>query len=206
MITIGLTGPSGAGKGELSVLFEKHNIPVLDTDKVSRIICGKNMPCTLELAGAFGGNILMPDGSLDRKKLAQTVFANENRESYLPKLNEITHRYILEYADNWLEEKKKEGYVSVVVDAPVLFESGYDKKCDFIIGVLADKNKRIRRITERDNIDTELAQKRINAQKSDRFYKENCSLILYNNEGIEELEKIALPYIMALEKGIIPAF
>lgn len=206
MITIGLTGPSGAGKGELSTLFEKHNVPCLDTDKVSRLVCGKNMPCTLELVRAFGEDIITEDGSLDRKKLAQIVFAPENRDVCLPKLNEITHRHILEYADKWLEEKKNEGFHAAVVDAPVLFESGYDKKCDYIIGVLADKDTRIRRIRERDKIDDELAEKRIDAQKNDEFYKERCSLILYNNEGVEELEKRALLYIKELEKGIIPTF
>ncbi|MBQ7821840.1 MAG: dephospho-CoA kinase [Clostridia bacterium] len=204
MITIGLTGPSGAGKGMLSKILNKHGIPCLDTDLVSRRVCEAGMPCTLELARAFGDGIINADGTLDRKALARAVFLAEDKDSKTQKLNSITHRYILAEADKWLKKQADLGYMAAVVDAPVLFESGYNKKCDYIIGVLAKRETRIARIKARDSIDRELAEKRIAAQKDDVFFQENCSLVLYNDAGVQELESAALPYIEKLKLGVIP--
>lgn len=204
MIRIGLTGPSGAGKGMLSKILEKHGIPCLDTDLVSREVCEPGMPCTVELGQAFGNDILKADGTLDRKALAEKVFLSKNKEEKTLLLNSITHRYILSEADAWLEKQEKNGILAAVIDAPVLFESGYDKKCDYIIGVLAHRETRLKRVLERDFIDCELAEKRISSQKEDSFYKENCSLVLYNDSDADALERSALPYIEKLKLGVIP--
>jgi dephospho-CoA kinase len=204
MIRIGLTGPTGAGKGALSQIFEKHGIPCLDTDKVSRLVCAPGEPCTQKLAEEFGSDLLDKNGVLDRKLLASRVFCAPDRDERLKRLNTITHKYILDYADKWLCEKEKAGFAAAVVDAPVLFESGYDKKCDYIIGVLAGKSTRIERITGRDNIGCEEAEKRIAAQKDDEFFIKSCSLVIYNDSSENELENKALPYIKALLNGVIP--
>lgn len=206
MITVGLTGATGAGKGALCKIFEKYGIHCLDTDLVSRLVCKPGMPCTEKLAQAFGEDILLDDGSLDRKALAKKVFEAEENGALLEKLNAITHKYILEYADSWLEGQRASGAKAAVIDAPVLFESGYDKKCDYIIGVSADKELRIRRIIERDNIDIELATKRAGLQKDDEFLKKNCSVVFSNDGDKQALEELTLDYIKALAEGIIPKF
>ena len=81
------------------------------------------------------------------------------------------------------------GDTVAVVDAPQLFESGFDKHCDYIVGVIADKNVRIRRIMARDGITKEAAEARIASQKSDEFFVENCDFIVYNNGGVDALEE-----------------
>ncbi len=204
MIIIGLTGATGAGKGLLSKIFEKYKIHSLDTDLVSRIVCQPNFPCTLELAEAFGEDILLSDGSLDRKALSEKVFMREESEKLLSKLNAITHRHILAYVDTWLEKQKSDGAKAAVVDAPLLFESGYDKKCDYIIGVVADKKTRIKRIIERDMISAELAEKRAGAQKDDEYLMNHCSVVFTNNGDEKALESQALFCIKELAKGVIP--
>ncbi|MBO7149152.1 MAG: dephospho-CoA kinase, partial [Clostridia bacterium] len=135
MIRIGLTGPSGAGKGALSEIFEKYGIPCLDTDKVSRLVCAPGEPCTQRLAKEFGSDLVDANGVLNRKSLAERVFSEPGRDEKLKRLNCITHEHILAYADKWLCEKENAGFAAAAIDAPVLFESGYDKKCDYIIGV-----------------------------------------------------------------------
>lgn len=204
MLTVGLTGATGAGKGALCEIFEKYGIHCLDTDLVSRLVCKPGMPCTLELAKEFGEDILLKDGSLDRKALAKKVFSIEKNDALLEKLNAITHKYILAYADKWLEDQRASGAKAAVIDAPVLFESGYDKKCDYIIGMTADKELRIRRIIQRDNIDTELAKKRAGLQKDDEYLKKHCSVVFSNNGDRQALEELALDCIKALAEGIIP--
>lgn len=191
MRVIGLTGGSGAGKGEVSLCFMSHGIKCLDTDKVSREVCLPGKPCLRELVEYFGEEILLPDGKLDRKGLATLVFGEENPEKREIKhnaLNRITHKHIIDTINAWLSERERAGDKLAVVDAPQLFESGFDRHCDYIVGVIADENVRIRRIIARDRITDDVAKKRIRSQKSDAFFMDSCDFIVYNNSGIDALE------------------
>ncbi len=191
MHVIGLTGGSGAGKGEVSSVLMSHGIKCLDTDKVSREVCEKGKPCLIELCEYFGEDILLSDGSLDRKKLAETVFGEPNEELKsvkLAALNRITHKHIVAAMNEWLAECEACGDKFAVVDAPQLFESGFDRHCDYTIGVIANEGVRTRRIVARDRITADAAKKRIDAQKSDQFFISSCDFVVYNNAGIDALE------------------
>ena len=191
MKILGLTGGTGAGKGEVSLCFLSQGIKCLDTDKVSRKVCEPGKPCLTELKEYFGDEIILPDGRLDRKGLAALVFGEENpekREIKQAALNRITHKHIIDAINTWLKGCEATGDELVVVDAPQLFESGFDRHCDYIIGVLAEEETRIRRIISRDNISRETAEKRIRAQKSNQFFIDSCDFIVYNNAGIDLLE------------------
>lgn len=191
MRVIGLTGGSGAGKGEISLCFMSHGIKCLDTDRVSREVCLPGKPCLRELVEYFGDCILLPNGQFDRKKLAAIVFEEENSEKREIKhaaLNRITHKHIVDTIHAWLSERERAGDMLAVVDAPQLFESGFDRHCDYIVGVIADKDVRIRRIIARDGITDDAAEKRIQSQKSDEFFMDSCDFIVYNNSGIDALE------------------
>ncbi len=191
MRVIGLTGGSGAGKGEISLCFMSHGIKCLDTDKVSREVCLPGKPCLCELVEYFGDDILLPDGKLDRKGLAALVFGEEDpekREIKHAALNRITHKHIIDTINAWLSERERAGDKLAVVDAPQLFESGFDRHCDYIVGVIADEDVRIRRIIARDCITDDAAKKRIRSQKSDAFFMDSCDFIVYNNSGIDALE------------------
>ena len=191
MRIIGLTGGSGAGKGEVSLCFISQGIKCLDTDKVSREVCLPGKPCLNELVEYFGEGILLPDGKLDRKGLAALVFGEENEEKRSVKhaaLNRITHKHIIDAMNEWLNARERAGDTLVVVDAPQLFESGFDRHCDYTVGVIADEDVRIRRIISRDRITRETAEKRIRSQKSNDFFIDTCDFTVYNNSGIDALE------------------
>ncbi len=191
MKIIGITGGSGAGKGEVSHCFLSAGIRSLDTDKVSRAVCEPGKPCLAELSDCFGTDILRADGSLDRHYLASLVFGEPDetkRAEKLAALNRITHAHILAEVEKWLAEREKEGDAFAVIDAPQLFESGFDKKCDYTIGVVADEDVRLRRIVARDGITKEAAQERLRAQKPNEFFEKNCGFIVVNNSGLEALD------------------
>ena len=191
MRVIGVTGGTGAGKGEVSLGFMSYGIKCLDADKVSRKVCKVGSPCLAELVEYFGSEILLDDGSLDRKGLANLVFGEKNDEKRQIKhaaLNRITHRHIVEAMLKWLSDVEKTGARFAVVDAPQLFESGFDRHCDYTVGVIADEDVRIRRIISRDSISLDSAKKRIQAQKSNQFFIESCDFIVYNNAGIDAIE------------------
>lgn len=147
-----------------------------------------------ELKEHFGDEILFPDGSLNRKKLGKTVFSS-SRE--LAILNDITHKYILEEVYKRAKEAKSE---IVGIDGALLIESGISKKCGCMIAVLADKDIRLQRIVSRDNLTISEAENRINSQKVDNFYIENCDCILYNNRNKEFAQEQVKEVVLKLEE------
>lgn len=190
MVVIGLTGGTGAGKGAVSAVLEASGIPCLDTDKVSRAVCEPGTPCLAALADAFGTDILDGDGALKRKTLAALVFGEPDpgkKAEKLDTLNRITHRYILDACREWLSGQEKNGKRAAVIDAPQLFESGFDRECARILGVTAEKETRVLRIMSRDGIGRDAAEQRIASQHDDAFFASNCDAVIENNGTTEEL-------------------
>ena len=195
MKIIGLTGPSGAGKSTLCERFEHLDIPCINTDEVYHILTYPPSPCLEELKEIFGDKIIAEDGSLDRKSLAKLVFEGDLAKSNLATLNAITHKYVWEKTNALLTQYMNEGKKVAVIDAPALFSSKiFVDACDFIISVICDKELRVERIMERDNISREQALARINAQPDDSFFIENSDYYIDNSgskiEMLKELDTI----------------
>ncbi len=185
MVVIGLCGRTGSGKSTVGRYFETLGAAYIDTDAVSREVTRAGEPCLDELSRAFGSGILNADGSLDRKKLAEK--AMEGGADY-NMLNAITHKYILGRTRELIAAS---GKAYAVVDAPMLFESGFDKECDFVVGVIAPPRLALLRVIKRDNIDIKTVEKRLEKQKTDKFLREKCDFIIENDSGTDELIKKA---------------
>lgn len=198
MKVIGLTGGSGAGKGYVCDIFASFGVSSLNTDRVSRTVCMPGTPCLEELKQRFGRRIIDCDGTLNRALLADIVFS-EGHEFDLSDLNRITHRYILQYCRGWIKEQKKNNAAAVIIDAPQLYESGFDGECDVVIAVVASKEKRIERIIRRDGISHNNAVKRISAQHDNTFFLEHADYIIQNDDEdvLEQVKKILV------DEGII---
>lgn len=184
---LGITGGSGAGKTTVCDYLRKKGIEIVDGDKVSRLIMEPGQPCLLETVEAFGKDILDENGCLMRRKLGQIVFSDPEK---LEILNKITHKYITEY---FFDRVEKSGSQIVGFDGAVLFESGLNKSCDAVLGVVADEDIRIARIMKRDDISEENARNRIKSQKNNQFYIEKCDHLVYNNnkdEVFAQLEEV----------------
>ena len=185
MVVIGLTGGSGCGKGYICKIFSDFGIKSADADKIYHdIVSIPDSPCLAELSGYFGSEILKPDGSLNRSKLSQIVFAS-GAEKKLKYLNETTHKYVLNDCRKWPAERKANGDEIALIDAPMLFESGFDKECDFVISIIADYDQRVKRLKERDGITETQIKARINVQHTDNFFKDNSDYIILNNDGLD---------------------
>lgn len=182
---IGLCGGSGSGKGEACSAFLELGIPSIDTDRVYHELTSAMSDCLIEIKDAFGESVIS-NGALDRRELSRIVFA-EGAEDKRILLNTIAHKHILSATRDIAAELFKKGYAHVIIDAPLLFESGFDKECDLIIGVIADREIRISRIMRRDGIDYDSALRRINAQLSDSELKKKCNYIIENNRDIAAL-------------------
>lgn len=179
MLIIGLTGPTGAGKGTFSqIAVRAFGAEHIDTDKIARQVVEPGSAGLAALVGYFGNGILRADGSLDRKKLAAIVFSDRRK---LAALNGITHPLVEKEVEKRLADARERLCPFAVIDAPLLFESGEDKLCDVTVGILADEQTRLLRILARDGIDREAAEKRLSAAKSNEYFRERCGYILEND-------------------------
>ena len=98
MRVFGITGGSGSGKTTVSDIFRRLGAEIIDTDKIARSVTEKGSECLKELADAFGNGIILPDGSLDRRRLASIAFADKEKTALL---SEITHKYIKSPLENF---------------------------------------------------------------------------------------------------------
>ncbi|MBR6807105.1 MAG: dephospho-CoA kinase [Clostridia bacterium] len=190
-VIIGLCGRSGSGKSFVSKLFSAEGIPSVDTDAVYREmtaapVCGELSECMAELTGEFGTVILCEDMSLNRRALADIVFSEDGKDR-LKKLNGITHRHILRETDRRISELGECGFWAVIVDAPLLFESGYHEKCDYIVAATAPDDVLIGRITRRDVIDVDAAARRLKVQLSDSELRSRADFVIDTDTDEETL-------------------
>ena len=183
MKVIGLCGGSGAGKGTVCSIFAELGIPSIDTDKLYHSLISTDSECSRELVLAFGDDVYANPG-VDRKALRDVVFASPEN---LDLLNKITHKHILASARDLIKNARDAR--AIIIDAPLLFESGFDKECDVKICVIADDDVRIERIIKRDGITHEIAKARIASQISNDRLMEICDYAIENNSDENELRK-----------------
>lgn len=198
MVVIGLTGISGSGKGYVSCLFARRGIPSIDTDGITHSLYKPGGDCVSALAGQFGEVILRTDGSVDRAKLAEIVFSDPEKLAWL---NKIVHRFVLDEVRRQISAYAAKGIGIVLVDAPQLFESGFDRECQYTLAVEADPEIRIERICKRDGRTREQALKRIQNQYEDAFFRQHCDFVIRNN-GTEDLEAEIDKILSAIESEV----
>ena len=180
---IGITGGTGCGKTTALLELQKAGALIIDCDAVYHEMLQNDEVMLADIRREFPAAFI--DGAFDRKALGNIVFANEEK---LCKLNNITHGHIIRRVQSIIEDFAVQGGEAVGIDAVALIESGIAKECDAVIGVVASREKRIERIMLRDRISREYAEKRVDAQKTETFYIENCDYVVRNDGSEKEFE------------------
>lgn len=181
MKIIGITGGTGCGKTTALNELERRGALLIDCDAVYHRMLETDRPMLDEIEKYFPGAVV--DGKLDRKALGAVVFTDEEA---LRDLNIITHRHINLEIRRILREHAMNGGTLAAIDAIELFSSGLAKRCTATIGVIAGRDVRISRIMRRDGISREYAMMRVNAQRPNEYFIQNCSRVLENNGSQEE--------------------
>ena len=195
MKIIGLCGGSGSGKGTACSFFNDLGVKSIDTDRLYHSIISTDSECAKELVEAFGTEIKANPG-IDRAKLRKVVFSS--KES-LALLNDITHRHILSEVRSIIKDQM-DG-IGIIIDAPLLFESGFDKECDVTVAVIADEHVRIERIMKRDGISEKIAKARIASQIPSEELIRRCDYTLRNDTTEQELrQNVEQLYSIIFEK------
>lgn len=185
-VVLGLTGSIATGKSTVANVFKEAGIPVVDGDVGAREVVKKGTEGLSRIEQIFGKKVILPEGSLDRKALGKIVFQNKAERM---KLNRILSDLI----SDWIYKERNRyvdmGLPLVVLDIPLLFESGYDKKVDKVMVVATTPEVQLERLMNRDHIDQEAAQHKINAQDpiTDKVLKADYVI---DNNGSQENTRV----------------
>ncbi len=168
---IGITGDIASGKSTVSDYLKSKGFKIIDADKIAREVV--DIPeIAIKINETFPG--VYEYGKLDRKKLGKIVFSDKKK---MKKLEDITHPQIR----NIILEELYSSDDTVFLDAPLLYEGGYENYLDVVIYILSDEKIRLDRIVKRDNISLEEAKNRIRAFTYNREEKISKSYVIENN-------------------------
>lgn len=184
MRVIGLTGGIASGKSTVSNYLMHKGLKIIDADKIAREIVSVGSEGLTAIADSFGDDIILEDGSLDRKKLGSIVFSDPDK---LKMLNGITHPLINKKIIEYFEHFKDMGEEVIIFDCPLLFEGGYQSMCDETWLVAVEKDLQIERIILRDSISKEEALNIINSQMGIEEKKKLADRIIENNTDVLKL-------------------
>ena len=197
MKVIGLTGGIGSGKSTVSSYLRDKGFYIIDADEMARNMTAKGSKCLENLEKAFGSEVILEDGNLNRKKLGEIVFADKEKKA---KLEELTTEVVVKNIEDETEHLRITGkYDIIFLDVPLLFETGLNKCCDAVVVVTADDNVRIQRVVDRDGISPLQVRARINNQMSTEEKISMATDVIDNSEGKEELhskiEQLLVKYV-----------
>lgn len=184
MLRVGLTGGIGAGKSEVSRRLAGYGAVVIDADKVAREVVEPGTPGLAAIREAFGPGVLRPDGSLDRERLGEVVFADAGRRATL---NAIVHPLVRQ---RMAELEAAAGEAQVVVhDVPLIAEGGLAALYDEVVVVDVAQRVQTERLMRERGLTREQAQARISAQASRDERLAVATLVVDNSGSLSELDR-----------------
>lgn len=175
--TIGITGGTGCGKTTVLHILQEMGFHIIDCDRVYHRLLEEDAKMLCAIDGCFPG--VVNDGQLQRKKLGQIVFSNEQA---LDTLNKTVWPFVYRAVQKEIERTD----APCAIDAIGLFESGLNELCTHTVAVTAPREARIRRLMARDVISEDYAALRIDAQKDNDHFAAKCGLVLDNHFSTED--------------------
>jgi len=195
MLKLGLTGGIGSGKTTIANIFVELGVPVFFADdEAKKFLFDKEVKS--KLVSLFGNQIIDSEGEINKAELAKVVFSNPNE---LKKLNALIHPLLMKEFELWSNKKQSEKYIIVILEAAILFESGFDKFVNKTLTVSANIEDRINRVVKRDNTQYKLVVDRINNQMSDEERELLSDIIINNSNGNMIVKEVIEIYNTLLE-------
>jgi dephospho-CoA kinase len=187
---VGLTGGIGSGKSSLAAALAKLGVPVLDADRVARDCVSPGSDVLRRIIERFGPAVVLRDGGLDRGALATVVFSDAAARA---DLEAITHPCIRAGIAAWITEQRRREPVPdvVVVEHPLLVETGAHVDVDVVIVVEAPEHRRLERLTATRGMSVQEAERRIGAQADDRARRQVADHVIVNDGELAALDALA---------------
>lgn len=173
MKVIGLTGGIGSGKSTIAKMFQNLGIPVYVADEEAKKLMQSLVSLKYEIMANFG-ELAFKNGVLNTSYLAEIVFSNPEK---LKLINQIVHPKVRAH---FLQFKTAQKSNYIIFENAILFENGFDKMCDFVITITAPLEERIKRVEQRDKLNSEQILNRINSQWTDEQKTSKSNFIIEN--------------------------
>lgn len=189
---LGLTGGIASGKSTVSTYLAQKGALIVDADLIARQVVAKKSSGLKQIVAKFGEEILTASGELDRKKLGKLVFSNKE---LLKALTDITGPLIRAEILREIQAAKKAQVKLVVLDIPLLFETGYQTLCDKVMVVTIPSKLQLERVMKRDNLSAAEARKRIANQLPASKRNELADVLIDNSKSVAETYQQVLKWL-----------
>ncbi|MDQ3972989.1 MAG: dephospho-CoA kinase [Actinomycetota bacterium] len=184
MFLVGLTGGIASGKSTVAQRLVVHGAELIDADVIAREVVVPGKPAWRKIVEHFGDEVLDQDGFVDRSRLGRLVFDSPDKRALL---NEITHPPVMKEIAERLEVLTAfDGLV--VVDVPLLVETGFQRGCEAVVVVASRPETQVRRLVELRGMTEQEARNRVDAQAPMDDKLAVATHVLWNEEGLAELE------------------
>ncbi|OMI25972.1 dephospho-CoA kinase [Bacillus haynesii] len=184
-LVIGLTGGIASGKSTVAQMFQQCGITVVDADVIAKEAVEQGMPAYQKIAETFGQGVLLETGDIDRRKLGEIVFANEEKRL---QLNAIVHPEVRKMMIKQRDEAIRAGERFVVLDIPLLYESGLEHLTDKVIVVWVPLELQLERLMKRNQLNEDEALNRIHTQHSLDEKKKRADAVIDNSGSLKDTE------------------
>lgn len=191
MLRIGLTGGIGSGKSTVAKVFETLGIPVYYADDAAKRIMNEDEGLRKQVIAHFG-DASYENGQLNRAHIASQVFNNKDK---LALLNSIVHPVTIADAEKWMQQQHTP---YALKEAALIFEADAHKQLDYVIGVSAPFDLRLKRVMDRENITAEKVQARMDKQMDEEEKMKRCDFIIFNNE-----QQLLIPQVIELHEKLV---
>lgn len=187
MKVIGITGGVGSGKSAVTtILVEKYHAYHINTDIIAREQMQKDGVSFKKVVKAFGTDILAADGEIDRKKLGEIVFHDDEK---LKKLNQLTHPNVKKAVKKIIRQKKKEKVPFVLMESAILYRAGFSNLCDELWYIYATEETRTKRLKDSRGYTDEKVRSMMSKQDTEEHFREVCTVVIDNNGSFEDVQK-----------------
>jgi dephospho-CoA kinase len=192
MLKIGLTGGIASGKSLVSRMFVELGAHCIDADEIAHELMHPGEAVYDEVVQKFGTEILNPDQSVNRAKLAELAF--DKRRPRIYELNRLMHPEVINRYESWMEDiRRREPEAIAILEAALVLEAGLRKRFDRIVVVTCKPQQRIDRWAQRFNLDLETAKaevtRRMMAQAPDEAKIQAADYVIDNSGSVEETTK-----------------
>lgn len=188
MLKVGLTGGLACGKTTVAAMFAQRGAEVILADKIAHDLLDPGTEVHARVVEAFGRDILNPDGTISRPKLADLAFQGRIQE-----LNAIVHPAVIRAQERWMDEVgERDPHAIAIVEAALMIEAGAHTSFDKLITVTCSFDQKVSRFAERSKLSPDSARaevdRRVKSQISDADKAALADYVIDNSGGIAELE------------------
>ena len=195
MKRVAITGGIGCGKTTFTQVFQSLGVPCFVADQVASAYYS-DPQFLAEIRALFGSQVFLPDGTVDKRRIASIVF---NDKAMLEQLNQLVHPRVMADFDRWASQQNAP---YVLQESAILYEYGLDKHFDAVVCVYLDKEERLRRLELRDHASRQALEDRMRNQLSAEEKMMRADYVVLNYEGNPRRRQVEYINNLLISKSI----